>query len=158
LSASSRRHVAGALSVAKERASTRSRGEDAQFSSGDAGATVVVRMQGEHNAVAAIHVTKEPFDGVGVEIGRVHLDRRGRFRINGRSRVGSITAMTRCRLERVVKLGTGETLGRVLVEDSVDGDIDSRVRQNAAASVAIFWMPALSRPKTTRRCRVETEL
>jgi len=53
-------HVAGALSVAKERAlDSVGAGEDAQFSSGDAGATVVVRMQGEHNAVTAIHVTKE---------------------------------------------------------------------------------------------------
>src|SRR5665213_2695495 len=43
----------------------------------DRGTAVVVGMQRQHDCVARIDVAKEPLDRVGVEVGRVHLDRRG---------------------------------------------------------------------------------
>ncbi|CAB4536668.1 unannotated protein [freshwater metagenome] len=43
-------------------------------------------------------------------------------------------------------------------ETLVSGTVFTKSRQILAASVAIFLMPSFSRPKTTRRCKVEVEL
>jgi len=75
-------------------------------------------MQGDEYRVAALHVTTEPFDRVGVEIGRVHLDGRGKVEDQGPlgrglDHVGDRVA----HLERVFEFSTGETLRRVLVDE-----------------------------------------
>ena len=110
-------HVARALPVAEKRAlDAVGAREDAEFGGGDPGAPVVVRVQREHDAVATVHVTKEPLDRVGVEIRRVHLDRRREVqdqRPIGR-RIDDLDHRV-ADLERVVELGAGEALGRVLV-------------------------------------------
>ncbi|CAB4591310.1 unannotated protein [freshwater metagenome] len=43
-------------------------------------------------------------------------------------------------------------------ETFVPGTVETKSRHNCAPSVAIFLMPSLSWPKTTRRCKVEVEL
>ena len=48
--------------------------------------------------------------------------------------------------------------GEYSKETLVSGIVAIRSKQIWAASVAIFLMPALSKPKTTRRCNVEVEL
>ena len=111
--------VARALAVAEERAlDAVGAGEDAEFGRGDAGAAVVVRVQREHDAVATIHVAQEPLDRVGVEVRRVHLDRGRQVQDQRalRRRIDHVDHRV-ADLERVVELGAGEALGRVLVEE-----------------------------------------
>ena len=63
-------------------------------------------------------MAQEPLDRVGVEVGRVHLDRRGQVqdqRALGR-RVDHLDDGV-ADLQRVVEFGAGEALGRVLVEE-----------------------------------------
>ena len=43
-------------------------------------------------------------------------------------------------------------------ETKVPGTVLTKSKQIAAPSVAIFLIPSLSCPKTTRRCKVEVEL
>jgi len=74
--------VARSLSVPEESAlHAIGAGEDAQLGRSDGGATIVVRMQRQDDTVAPVHISKEPLDGIGVEIGREHLDGAGRFKI-----------------------------------------------------------------------------
>ena len=68
--------IAGALAIAEQRAlDPVGPGHHAELGRGDRGAAVVVRMQAEDQAVAVAHVAREPFDLVGVDVRRRHLDR-----------------------------------------------------------------------------------
>src|SRR5690606_26169430 len=69
--------VAGALAVA-EQAPLDAVGArlEAQLGGGDAGAAVVVRVQRQHDGVAAVQVPVHPLDRVGVDVRGRHLDRR----------------------------------------------------------------------------------
>jgi hypothetical protein len=68
--------VAGALAVAEQRAlDPVGAGQDAQLGRRDRGAAVVVGVQREHDAVAAM-TWRRNHSIVGVEVGRVHLDGR----------------------------------------------------------------------------------
>ncbi len=73
-------HVAGALAVAEEAAfDPVGAGHHAELRRSDTAAAIVVRMEGEHDAVAAREVAVHPLDLVGVDVGRRHLDRRGKI-------------------------------------------------------------------------------
>jgi hypothetical protein len=70
--------VAGAFAVAEERAlDAVGAGEQGEFGGGDAGAAVVVRVQGNDRAVAARQVRAHPLDLVGVDVGRGVFDGGG---------------------------------------------------------------------------------
>jgi hypothetical protein len=67
--------VAGALAVAEQAAfDAVGAGHQAQLGGGDAGATVVVGVQADDHAVAAVDVAAEPFDLVGVDVRRGAFD------------------------------------------------------------------------------------
>ena len=69
--------VAGALAVAEQAAlDAVGAGEVAELRGGDAGAAVVVRVQGQHDGVAAVEVAVHPLDRVGVDVGGGHLHGR----------------------------------------------------------------------------------
>ncbi|MNM69437.1 hypothetical protein D3C81_810330 [compost metagenome] len=108
--------VAGALAVAEQAAfHAVGAGHQAQLGGGHAGAAVVVGVQADQHAVAAVDVAAEPLDLVGVDV------RRGR--LDGRRQVED-QLLLRGRLEhadhRVAhldgegRLGGAEHLGRVL--------------------------------------------
>ena len=67
--------VAGALTVAEQAAlDAVGAGLVAQFGCGDAGSAVVVRMQAQDDRFAPVQVAAHPLDGVGIDVGRRHLD------------------------------------------------------------------------------------
>jgi hypothetical protein len=67
--------VTGALAVAEQAAfDAIGAGHQAQLGGGDAGATVVVGVQADDHAVAAVDIAAEPFDLVGVDVRRGALD------------------------------------------------------------------------------------
>ncbi len=69
--------VAGAFAVAEEAAlDAVGAGQVAELGRGDAGAAVVVRVQGEHDRVAVRQVAVHPLDRVGVDVRRRHFDGR----------------------------------------------------------------------------------
>ena len=103
--------IAGALPIAEQRAlDPVGPGHDAKFGGGHPGAAVVVRMQAQDHAVAVFDGAAEPFDLVGIDIRRRHLDRgrqvendrivRRRF-INIHHRLAD--------LDGIVEFGPGET-------------------------------------------------
>jgi hypothetical protein len=112
-------HVAGALTVAKER-SLHAVGarQHTEFGGRDPRAAVVVRVQRQDHAVATVHVAQEPLNRVGVQIGRIHLDGGGQIE-NQRSLGRRIDYFDHriTDLERVLQLGARETLRRVFVEE-----------------------------------------
>ena len=104
-------------------------------------------------------VAAEPLDPVGVHVRGRHLDRRGQVQDQPGRGVGSKTSMHRLAdLERVVELGAGERLGRVLERiSSVRAASSSRTRApTRRPATAICLMPSRSRRKTTRRCSSST--
>ena len=136
--------VAGPLAVAEQAAlDAVGPGEHPEFGRGDRAAPVVVRMQRQHHGVAVADRAEEPFDRVGVHIGRVHLDGRwvvhDQWAVRGRlddlgHRVADV--------DRELDLGAGVALRGVLVADvgsgnrlfelaaiprRIDGDVDDPV-------------------------------
>jgi hypothetical protein len=116
-------HVAGPLAVAEERAFDAIRaGHDAEFGGGHRGPAIVVRVQGQDHRIASRHVAVEPLDGIGVDVGRVHLHR-------GRQVEDDLALRRRldhvhdggAYLERIVELRPGEAFRRVLVQDLGSG-------------------------------------
>ena len=152
--------VAGALAVAEQAAlDPVGAGQHAELGRRHRAAAVVVRVQRQHDGVAVAHGAQEPLDGVGVDVRRVHLDRGRQVhdqRLVGRrlDDVGDRVAD----LDRVLDLGAGVALGRVLVAHVGAGHRPSSLRHSRAALTAMSVMPALSRPNTTRRCRIDVEL
>ena len=68
--------VAGALAVAEEAAlDAIGAGHEAEFGGGDGGAAVVVRVEADEHAVAALEIAVHPLDLVGVDVRRGDLDR-----------------------------------------------------------------------------------
>ena len=110
-------HVAGALPVAEQAALDAVRaGHDAELGGRDRGAAVVVGVQAQHHAVAVRDVGQEPLDGVGVDVRRVHLDRRREVEHDRPLRRGLDGVHHRAAdLDRVLDLGAGVGLRRVLV-------------------------------------------
>ena len=107
--------IAGALAIAEQRAfdAVRAR-HQAEFGGGDAGAAVVVRMQRDEQVVAVVEVAAHPFDLVGIDVGRRHLD--------GRRQVDDQLVLRRrlddlgdgvADLQRHFELGAGEALRRI---------------------------------------------
>ena len=112
-------HVARALAVAEQRALDPIRaGQHAELGGGHRAAAVVVRMERQHQAVAARDLAEEPLDRVGVEVRRVHLHRRGQVEddLLIRRRLDDVHHRL-ADLDGELHLGAGVALGRVLVED-----------------------------------------
>ena len=70
--------IAGALAIAEQRAlDAVGAGHQAEFGGRDAGAAVVVRMQrDDQDILAVVELAAHPFDLVGIDVGRRHLDGR----------------------------------------------------------------------------------
>ncbi len=118
-------HIAAALSVAEQRTlDTRGSRQEAQFGAGHARAAVVVCVQAQDHAVPALQVAVEPLDPIGVHVRRRDLD-RGR-QIQDHLALGARTPSLDHRItyfERVVELGAGEALGRILKNDFGAGQL-----------------------------------
>ena len=112
-------HVAGPFSVAEECALNSVRAcHQAELGGCHRGPPVVVRVQGQNHRIPARHIAMEPFDGIAVDVRRVHLHRGRQVQDDRMRRRGLDDVHHRCAdLERVVKLGAGEALRRVLVAD-----------------------------------------
>ena len=111
--------IARALAIAEQRAfdAVRAR-QHAHFGGGDTRAAIVMRMQRQDIAVAMLHVAREPFDLVGVDVGRRGFDRRGQIEdhllLRGRA------PFVHHRLADFlgeIELGLGEAFGAVLEHD-----------------------------------------
>lgn len=118
-------NVTRPLAVAKKTAlDTVGTGHVAQLGSGDSGTTVVVRVQTQHNAFAVLEVPRHPFDRVGIDVRRGHLDGSGKVNNQlalrrGLKRVGNGVA----NIDGIVELGASVRFRRVLVVDlRVGGD------------------------------------
>ena len=69
-------HVAGALAVAEERAlDAVSAGQQTHLAVGHAAAAVIVRMQGDDDVFAVVHVLAHIFDLAGIDVRHGHLHR-----------------------------------------------------------------------------------
>ena len=92
-------------------------------------------MDAEDEAVAAGHAATEPLDLVGIDIGGRHLDRGGQVedRLAPRRRLPDIEH-GRADLDRIVELGAGEALGRVLMDDLCPGHRSGEVADEAGAA------------------------
>ena len=121
--------VAGALAVAEQGAldALRAR-QHRELRRGDAGAAIVVRMQADDGAVAVLELAAEILDLVGVDVRRRHLDRRRQVEdaFVGRGRLPHIHHRL-AHLDRVVDLGAGEALRRILEHELGVGRMAQRV-------------------------------
>ena len=110
-------NVAGSLTIAKERSfDAVGTGEHAEFGCGHGRTPVIVRVQRKHDALSLVDVTQEPFDGVGVEVGGVHLDGRGKVQ-DERPLPRGLYGINHgvANLHRVLEFGASKGLGRVFV-------------------------------------------
>ena len=72
--------VAGPLSVAEKRTfDAIGAGHDRQLGRRDRRSAIVVRVHGKHDLGTIRDAAQKPFDLIGVNIGRAHLDRRGQI-------------------------------------------------------------------------------
>ena len=119
-------HIARAFSVAKERALYPiGSGHHRQLRRGHRRAPVVMRMHAEHDRIAALQVAAHPLDLVGVDVGRRVLNRRGKIDDGLVLRRGLPDIEHRLAdLQRVVQLGPGKTLRRIL-----EDPLRSRIRR-----------------------------
>ena len=108
--------VAGALAVAEQAAlDAIGAGHVAQLRRRYAGAAVVVRVEAQDHRIAVLEVAMAPFDLVGVDVGRGHLDRRRQVddHLLLRRRLVDV-ADGGADIARELELGAGEALRRVL--------------------------------------------
>jgi len=136
--------VAGTLAVAEQAAlDAIGAGHVAELGRCDAGAAVVVRMQAENDRIAVLEVAMAPFDLVGVDVGRGHLDRRRQVDDHLLLRRRLVDVADRgADVARELELGAGEALRRILVDPlgvgigigqlldqlgAGDGDVDDAV-------------------------------
>ena len=112
-------HVAGAFAVAEQGAfHPLAAGQQAQLGGRHPGAAVVVGVQAEDDAVAALHAAQEPLDLVGVHVGGGQLDRCRQVDDHAPVRAGIPGLDHRvANFHREVQLGAGEALRRVFVEN-----------------------------------------
>ena len=77
-----------------------------------------MRMQAQDEAVAVAHIAGKPFDLVGIDIGRRHLDRGRQVddHLFIRRRPPDIHDRL-ADLDREIELGAAEALGRILIDD-----------------------------------------
>ena len=115
----SQRHdvdVAGALAIAEQRAlDAVGARHQAELGGGDAGAAVVVRVQRDDEVLAVVDLAAHPFDLVGIDVGRRHLD--GRRQIDDqlvfRRRPDDLGDGV-ADFQRDFELGAGEAFRRIL--------------------------------------------
>ena len=109
--------VARALAVAEQAAlDAVGAGHVAELGRRHAGAAVVVRVQAEHDRIAVLEVAMAPFDLVGIDIGRGHLDRRRQVDDHLFLRRRLVDVADRgADVARELELGAGEAFRRVLV-------------------------------------------
>ena len=87
--------IAGALAIAEQRAlDPVGARHQREFGRRDRGAAVVMRMHREDHAVAVGDVPAEPFELVGIDVRRRHLDRRRQVEDQPLRGVGWITSFT----------------------------------------------------------------
>ncbi len=113
--------IAGALAIAEERAlDAVGAREQAEFGGGDGAAAVIVRMERDRNAIAVLDVAAEPFDLVGMDVGRRHLDgcRQVEDELLLRRRPDLVHHRL-ADLDGVVEFRAGEALRAVLEADGV---------------------------------------
>ena len=108
--------VAGALAVAEQAAlDAVGAGHVAELGRRHAGAAVVVRVQAQDHRIAVLEVAMAPFDLVGIDVGRGHLDRRRQVDDHLLLRRRLVDVADRgADVARELELGAGEALGRVL--------------------------------------------
>ena len=153
--------IAGALAVAEQGPlDPVGAGHQRELGRRDRGAAIVVRMDRQDHAVAVGDLPAEPFELVGVGVGRRHLD--GRRQVEDQPLLGRRLDDVLDRLadvEREIELGAGEAFRRVL-----EAEVRPRRRRRPAPSpawrrsTAISVTPSRSVRNTTSRCSVEVEL
>ena len=111
--------VAGPLAVAEQAAlDPVGAGQQAELGRGHAGPPVVVRVQAQHERVAPGEVAVHPLDGVGVHVGRGHLDRGRQVEDERvvRARLDDLGHLV-AHPQRELQLGAGVGLRAVLEAD-----------------------------------------
>ena len=115
--------VAGALAVAEQRAfDAVSAGHQAHFRGGDAGASVIVRMERDQDVFAVVEVASHPLDHVCIDIGRRHFDGGGQVedQLVVRRRLDDLGDGVGD-FQRDFKLGAGEAFGRIFKAKAAAG-------------------------------------
>ena len=113
-------HIARALAVAEQRAlDPIGAGQHPELGGGHRAAAVVVRVQGQHEAVAVARCVRRNHSMVSAYRFGVYISTvAGRFNDDLRSAVGSITSMTASQISTANSTSVPViALGRVLVED-----------------------------------------
>ncbi len=152
--------IAGALAIAEEgpldTVGARHQGELCRR---DRGAAVVMGMHREDDAVAVGDMAAEPFELVGVDIGRRHLDGGGQVEDQALLRRRPHDLFHRLAdFEREFELGAGEAFWRILEDEFRLRRLGRELHHCLAAAVAISLTPARSVRNTTSRCKAEVEL
>ena len=108
--------IAGPLAIAEQRAFHPVRaGHQAKLGRGHGAAAVVMRVKRQDHRLALAEIAVHPFDLVGIDVRRRHLHRRRKIDDGGvgGGRLPDIHHRL-ADLERVIKLGAGEALRRIL--------------------------------------------
>ena len=151
--------IAGALAIAEQRAlDAVGARHQAELGGGDAGAAVVVRMQRDDHVVAIVEVAAHPFDLVGIDVGRRHLD--GRRQIEDELVVGGrlMISVTALQISSATSISVPVKLSGEYSKRKPPPALAAMSVIILAASVAICLMPATSFSNTTRRCNSLVEL
>ena len=112
--------VTGALAVTEQAALDAVRASQvAQLGGGHAGAAVVVRVQRENDVLAVVQVAVHPLHRVGVHVRGGHLDGCGQVHDQLAAVLANLQLVGHGvdHAGRVLQLGAGEGLGRVLVDN-----------------------------------------
>ena len=113
-------NVTGALAITEEATlNTVSARQVTQLSSSHTGTAVIVRVQRQHNVLAVVQVAVHPLDRVGVHVRGSHLNGSGQVHNQLAAVLTNLQLLSHSvhHASRVLKLGAGERLGRVLVDN-----------------------------------------
>jgi hypothetical protein len=140
--------IAGALAIAEQAAlDPVGARHQPQLGRRDAGAAVVVRVERDHHAVAVGDIAAEPFDLVGIDVGRRASTVAGRLRISGFSGVGRSTSIT------AAQTSTEKSSSAV---EKVSGNIRTPVGAGCfAASSRRIFAPSTAICRGSRRAHAE---